>query len=175
MNINEWISKTHELAKAKGWWDRKRGVPELLCLMHSEIDEAAEQYRLGKPMLWHGENGKPEGVAVELIDCAIRAFDFVGFTGCTDFYPYIFAERNLPGTVKGTEFYEIISRAHESLSTALESHRTGDSEGVLDGIAQCCNWIFAYLGREDICIQGILREKHAYNETRPYRHGGKKA
>lgn len=173
MNINEWVTKTHELAKTKGWWDKKREVPELLCLMHSEIDEAAEQYRLGKPMLWHGENDKPEGVAVELVDCVIRVFDYAGYVCCSDFYSILIADRNLAGAVNGMDFYELISRAHEALSVALEAYRTGDVDGVLDGVARCCNWVFAYLGREDICIQGILREKHAYNETRPYRHGGK--
>lgn len=175
IKINDWVVKVHKTAVEHGWWDRPREVPEVLCLMHSEIDEAACAYRDKEPMVWVGEGGKPEGVAVELIDCVIRAFDYVGFTGCEEFDDFLMKAVNAGKDVKGLDFYELLSLMHEALTYALEVYRKGDELEVLEGIAECCNWIFAYCAREDICIQTVLADKHAYNESRPYRHGGKKA
>lgn len=59
----------HELAKAKGWWNRKRAVPELLCLIHSEISEALEAYRNKM------EEGAKGCLSEELADAVIRIFD----------------------------------------------------------------------------------------------------
>ncbi|MHA1408870.1 MAG: hypothetical protein ACTSQY_00880 [Candidatus Odinarchaeia archaeon] len=55
----------HELAKSKGWWDTNRGIPESLCLVHSEISEALESYR----------NGSIDNFGEELADAVIRIFD----------------------------------------------------------------------------------------------------
>ena len=52
---------------------------ELLALVHSEISEALEVYRIrgesGLNDIWHREDGKPEGFTVELADTLIRIFD----------------------------------------------------------------------------------------------------
>ena len=96
----------HENAKAHGWWDESRSFGDIIALCHSELSEALEEYRNGKQDIYYGEDGKPEGVAVEMIDCIIRILDWC-------------------------------------------SH-------------------------EDIDIDEILKIKHEYNKTRPYRHGGKK-
>lgn len=59
----------HDLAVSKGWWNNKRTVPELLCLVHSEISEALEAVRLDiKP----GDKGC---LGEELADAVIRIFD----------------------------------------------------------------------------------------------------
>ena len=59
----------HDLAIEKGWYIQERPVPELLCLIHSEISEALEAYR----------NHTPEGdkgcISEELADAIIRIFD----------------------------------------------------------------------------------------------------
>ena len=65
----------HQLAKDKGWWNEDRKVPELLCLIHSEISEALEGYRNNVP---YGEKGSlPE----ELADTVIRIWDMCGALG----------------------------------------------------------------------------------------------
>lgn len=64
----------HENAVAHGFWDTARPLPESIALMHSELSEALEADRAGEPA-HHVKDGKPEGVAVELVDCLIRILD----------------------------------------------------------------------------------------------------
>ena len=65
VSIADLTRDIHANAKAHGWWDELRGVPELLCLVHSEVSEALEAYR----------NHDKENFAEELADVVIRIFD----------------------------------------------------------------------------------------------------
>ena len=64
-SIADIAKKVHKNAVEHGWWDKERLVPELLCLIHSEVSEALEAYR----------NSNIEGMAEELADIVIRVFD----------------------------------------------------------------------------------------------------
>ena len=80
MQIKELLQEAHDTATEKGWWDLPdRNVPELLALIHSEVSEALEAYRIkGKDNLgdiWHSSAKKPEGFTVELADVLIRIAD----------------------------------------------------------------------------------------------------
>jgi len=63
--------EVHDLSIEKGWYDKttKREVPELLCLIHSEISEALEAYRHDIPSTEKGNLGE------ELADAVIRIWD----------------------------------------------------------------------------------------------------
>jgi NTP pyrophosphatase (non-canonical NTP hydrolase) len=75
--------KIHQTAKAKGWWDRPRDMPELLVLIHSEISESLEAFRSGMlpHQVYFHDDGKPEGVFVELADAVIRILDAAEYHG----------------------------------------------------------------------------------------------
>lgn len=103
MNMNEWANEIHANAVAHGWWESERELPEILMLIVSELSEALEEYRAGRPMLWYGNNGKPEGIAIEVIDALIRILD--------------------------------------------------------------------WCGKEALDVDELVRVKHEYNKTRPYKHG----
>lgn len=47
-------------------------------------------------------------------------------------------------------------------------------EGIAVELADCILRILDYCGKENIDIEAILKIKHEYNKTRPYKHGGKK-
>ncbi len=94
MNINEIAKEIHENAVNHGWWDEERTFGDIIALCHSELSEALEEYRNGKPTIyfkeingfevsemseWNGE--KPEGIATELADCIIRILDYCGHEG----------------------------------------------------------------------------------------------
>lgn len=62
----------------KGWKD-DRSVGDLLMLMVSELAEALEEYRdWHEPNAIRVQNGKPEGIPIELADLVIRILSFCG-------------------------------------------------------------------------------------------------
>lgn len=111
MNINKWAEEIHKNAVEHGWWDEPRSFGEVVALCHSELSEALEADRAGEPLAWRESkcsiaeyvecdylcggmckagkaydcvyctDGKPEGVAVEMIDCMIRILDWCGAEG----------------------------------------------------------------------------------------------
>jgi NTP pyrophosphatase (non-canonical NTP hydrolase) len=65
MSLKEYAVECHAIANSKGWWDEDRSIPELLCLIHSEVSEALEGYR----------NNNLRNFEEEIADVLIRVFD----------------------------------------------------------------------------------------------------
>jgi RecJ-like exonuclease len=91
--INETTYHHIECPACKGS-GKFRNDAECIALIHSELSEALEELRKGMSAEYTasysnvGNNNrldKPEGWAVELADCVIRIFDYVGAKGIEDF------------------------------------------------------------------------------------------
>ena len=69
MDLDGYARECHQIAKDHGWWDELRSIPELLCLIHSEVSEALEGYR----------NHDAQNFREEIADILIRVFDLAGW------------------------------------------------------------------------------------------------
>ena len=209
MLINELAKAVHENAVAHGWWDDEREAPEIIALIHSEWSEALEEARAGRPLAyiiantdvyrdpeelvvprnaegkyitpWGKEyHGKPEGVAVELIDGCIRILDLMGKMKVdtqdddTDTPSEIESlyEENFSSEVKDTPLPHTVAYLHLLTSSALIS---GAVEGdinpwkLLQAMALALSWV----RNQGLDPLAILLEKHEFNKSRPYKHGKK--
>lgn len=83
MHIRDLVEDSFTTATEKGWHEKSRSVGDFFMLMVSEISEALEEFRAGHLVdeVYFGEDGKPEGVPIELADLAIRLADFCGAHG----------------------------------------------------------------------------------------------
>ena len=166
----------HETAVSHGWWEGPRPRGEVYALIHSEWSEALEEYRHGKPMRYFGGGDgifdepteqwkKPEGIAVELADGVIRILDYRATLDVPDpVYPEI--------DVKGLTLPCLIAELH-ALTT--DAYRAGDPSVESGILLAAADAVFAWIRANGTDPVYIIEEKHAYNETRSYRHGGKKA
>lgn len=78
VSIDFICEQAYKTAKEKGWHDKPVSFATTIANIHGEVSEAWESYRKDEPELWHGKDGKPEGIYSELADIIIRIGDFVG-------------------------------------------------------------------------------------------------
>ena len=82
MDIKELQIASHAIAVTKGWWEEDRNVGELLALVHSEVSEALEEWRIDEDLaVIRMEGDKPVGFPVELADTLIRICDLAESAG----------------------------------------------------------------------------------------------
>lgn len=137
------------------------------------------------PVTWNWQL-KPEGEATELADVIIRICDFFGWktwdlaTAIQDglqWGPKTAAELTI------TELAERLAEQHSWLKdkNPLAAHlyitnwaaKIVETHDAYISLGQCAALTLAYCGAKGLPIEEAIGHKLKYNETRPYRHGGK--
>ena len=84
MMLNDLADAAHLTAKNNGFHDIPRRLPERLMLASSELGEAFDAWRKDSSVetgSYFEVEGKPEGWAVEIIDCIIVCLDILAAEG----------------------------------------------------------------------------------------------
>ena len=205
LDLNQFMQDVHQNAIAHGWWEKERSAGAIRSLIHAELSEALEEYRAGRPMVWKQctdddepnipcakENcveycngacdvdamgSKPEGIAVELMDFAIRIFDYIAKLGMVLPASMNTAQKladwaiddfqdDQGRNVLELDLPDLTGLLHDEVSLSSIMH----NETYLTTAAGLA---MAWVDHHGIDPVKILLEKHEYNKTRSYKHGGK--
>ena len=178
--IAQWAREAHRVSKEHGWHDdpddgKPARMPIRVALLHSEVSELLEAFRK-EP---HAPCDKPglllSCAAEELADIVLRFFDFM-----VEFH--VDVER-----LFGDETFES-AHADERRAMARNDYDwTGMSRAICDmhktiGLLEIYPMSEAYALfyrcvrfaiHNGIDLELAVATKHAYNQTRSHRHGGK--
>lgn len=189
MNLNSFAKEIHENAVAHGWWDEPRPFDELCALMISELAEALEEARAGRPMeyFWgsdyrmstdgiyaiegHRSGHKPEGIAVEMADCAIRILDYLGSMDW-DIDEYL---RMLEATPQLNPAEDVsvafMNVTHEIVSARICVMRRPEDGFEKGHFTTALLHVLRWFKANDLDFEAIARRKHEYNKLRERLHG----
>jgi hypothetical protein len=190
------MNRYHALARAKGWHDKaltSTRVRSIQMLVVSEVAELVEELRrtplerCAEPQ-YSPSGAKPIGAWSELADIEIRCWDLAGALALDDGVQcrigYL-AE----SSKRHNDTYEEtapLSETDDALSywaDVCESFLSRDPDDSRDSrdlamrvaLADMIHATRVFARRVGIGIAAACDAKHAYNETRPDRHGGKLA
>lgn len=189
--------ESNRIAQEHGWNDEHRPFGTIVSLFHSELSEALEEYRAGKGLhevYWEVKDcngnvgviddpnikevlgGKPAGIPIELADFLIRIaheVDLHEFTGR-------FVQQVACGfgddhrVSQGRLAEELLPRCHAIISRAYTWNPDTMTMWAVTELASAFCLVMQFCINEGIDIERALEMKARYNESRPYRHGGKR-
>ena len=185
MNLAELQREAHAIAKDHGWWDEERTFGDLIALVHSELSEALEAYRVCGIVDCPHEHTEGAGVASELADVVIRVVDMV--EGCDIGMHACVAEARTKGAddIRALEldsFGSWIAELHGTVTFMYIAYMRGlygpsVTEEAWDKLermtAMFIGQVEVMAAHYGIDLDAAIEAKMEYNRGREYRHGGK--
>ena len=198
LKLNDFAKEIYNNAVEHGWYDEPRPFARLCCLFIDELAEAHEEARNGMPNEYYKCNGsfkcghkngcrcehengiecafyltKPEGIAVEMADCAIRILDYLGDGEVDIDKLFEDSKENVPDDIADLE--KAYMHINTYINIAYSMHERPDlvySEYLkINSLVDALAAIVAWFEANDLDFMDIARRKHEYNKTRPYKHG----
>lgn len=171
---SEWSEAFDAYAHGLPWYYHNCGDPatkDRIC------EDFADCY--SRKIGWDGDhcfmrNKKPEGIAVELIDGVIRILDYAGYLMEQGYNVNVVPSEgiamDIETAIKEQDFCSKICGLH---TFTVESRKDGREDVITYGFDLIIPFAFSMVREQGLDPEKIMIEKHEYNKTRPYRHGGK--
>ena len=201
LDLNAFMKDVHQNAVEHGWCDKPRTPGTIRSLFHCELSEAVESYRKSEKDWYHKcayggvceyqdvhagtfdcsqctpELRKPEGVCVELMDFVIRVLDSLAQQN-----EMIPQSMNTPRKMMDWALDDYLDAEDRDVLT-LDVPDIADvlhDEICLSSVMKnptylltACGLAMAWVEHRGLDPAELLLEKHKYNLTRSYLHGGK--
>jgi NTP pyrophosphatase (non-canonical NTP hydrolase) len=178
-SLSEMEAEVEAYCRDKGWWDQEVPFPAAMALLHEEIAEAGHAWRDHglKDMTPYAhepeKNCKPEGVGSEFADVLIRLLDDSARYGLNLAEMRRLAPLRSTPAVTG-EFLSDINAMHGIVALASARWPENPLSGGIN-LAGLLAFLELACERYGIDLAAEYERKMAYNRTRPYRHGGRRA
>lgn len=164
----------HEAAVAKGFWDVEDAEKKHLAKMISELGEVVQADRAGVMYEIERDGGKPEGVAAELADFAMMALDWLAESVTLNHGDECMSrlrelDKPMYAPLRDYPVYELVIMFSRNWKH-FHRKNTRNPEAVAamyEMVGMICWWLKA----RGYDLWALIREKLAYNESRPKLHG----
>lgn len=178
-DLNKLAAELHEAAVAKGFWDVEDAEIKHIAKMHSELSEALQEDRCGRPMLYvddievldritdpaQFDGRKPEGVATELADFVMMLLDLIAQLELKlpDGQPDEWLDEKIDDDeLRSNGIWVLVCALHAELCDLVCDMRMAHKPIVM---------VNEWLRVHGIDLLEIIRLKMEYNKSRPPLHG----
>lgn len=178
-DLNKLAAELHAAAVEKGFWDVEDAELKHIAKMHSELSEALQEDRCGRPMLYVDDievmdritdpamfdGRKPEGVAAELADFVMMLLDLIVQLKCVvpEGHPNEWLEDTLDyDELRSTGIWTLVCALHAEMCDLMYNMRMAHRPIVM---------INEWLSARGVDLLEIIRLKMEYNRSRPRLHG----
>lgn len=165
IDINKLAAEIHEAAVKKGFWDVEDAEAKHIAKIHSELSEAVQADRSGIMYEIEHDGAKPEGVIAELADFVMMVLDWAVYLEVTipEMSESSVVEKN------SLELHNLVCNMHEGI-VIVDNDWFPSAPLHFIFMVRCCE---EYAKLQGFDLWEIIRQKMAYNESRPALHGRK--
>ena len=169
VNLNKLAAEIHKAAVTKGFWDVEDAEEKHLAKMISELGEVVQADRAGVMYEVERKGAKPEGVVAELADFVMMLLDLNEVRGY-----------KMPTSISIDQWMQSLpdsyiqdAAAYDVVMVIAAKLAEDRFELTIETAAMLLCFVYRYMKLNGFDLWEIIRQKMAYNESRPALHGRK--